>query len=75
MNIEVEKGVPIPEMRTGGIVRWPFGKMEPGDSFVLAKNDRDRCRNAANSYSRTHVGVRFTIQRVDDESWRCWRIA
>ena len=70
--MKLEKGIPIPPV--SGLTKWPFGEMEVGDSFTVPPETRERCRSAAASYARQHSGWTYTLQKVDAETWRCWRI-
>lgn len=48
MEIPVQKGVPIPSDR----IRYPFQKMEVGDSFVVPHEKALSMRQAAGHYGR-----------------------
>jgi hypothetical protein len=72
--MKIEKGVPIPPVNSQ-FLSWPFGQMEVGDSFEVPLDKRERCRSAVSSYSRQHPGLKFTVQKTGDDTWRCWRTA
>jgi hypothetical protein len=70
---EVEKGVPLPEVRQSGSV-YPFRLMEIGDSFVVTDEDVVKnARAAAYVYSK-RSGHKFACRRVD-KGWRFWRVS
>jgi hypothetical protein len=74
MPFEVEKGVPIPTQRMmAGMIKYPLGQMEVGDSFLFDVGDRKRVTNAAASYGKTS-GRRFTVRTINTIEGRCWRI-
>ena len=72
-DYEIEKDVPIPP-RITRMPKYPFRKMEVGDSFVLPKDD---VKNARSSAYQLHLrtGRKFVIRlnRTNGE-YRCWRI-
>ena len=70
--MKIESNVPMPERIHNTV--WPFGQMQVGDSFELPTNTHKRARNAAESYSRSHKGVKFAIRKMGD-AWRIWRTA
>lgn len=74
--VTIEKYVPVPEnngMRGGG--RYPFSKMEVGDSFTLGESYYKRVRSAASTFSKRHPEYKF-VARMDDsgETFRIWRV-
>ena len=80
-DIPIEKGIPVPESRAGRIpVRYPWGKMEIGDSFFVASDNPERLQRTLTSAARGWVvrsqaaGRQFTVRRVDG-GVRVWRTA
>lgn len=82
-TIVIEKDVPLPEPAYTG--RWPFDKMDVGDSFFVAAgtlypNDPNRevnaLRSSASSYSMrwTEPKAKFSLRDVDG-GYRVWRTA
>jgi hypothetical protein len=74
MTIVIDKGIPLPEKH----VRWkyPFDKMDAGDSFFVANKDTAQmsalCKRAG-----ARLGARFVTAKVESEgSWgvRVWRM-
>ena len=79
---KIQKNVPIPHHR-GGKSKYPFLKMDIGDSFVVEDNTRDAAKIASgirNSYHNVYrynlefKSAKFTIRVIDKHSVRCWRI-
>jgi hypothetical protein len=60
----IDKGVPIPN-------RFPFDKMEVGDSFVITTK-RSTAAVAARRYGDKH-GMKFITRQMPDGAIRCWR--
>lgn len=54
--------------------KYPFGKMEVGDSFALPSKESNRVSMSATQYFKRH-GARFTVRKVDSETHRCWRVS
>lgn len=73
MKFEIDKNIPIPTVRRGGYLIYPFSEMEVGDSFFVDDLGKGTAlRNAACNYARRH-GKRFTVQ-AEKDGLRCWRI-
>lgn len=86
-DIEIEKGIPVPTVEKTS-KRWPFVKMEAGDSFAITEPEyeditqeeddlilkrlRGALTSSANSYGRRH-NKKFAVRRVGPRSFRCWR--
>jgi hypothetical protein len=66
----IEKNVQIPKMK--GHNKYPFGEMEPGDSFSFPVEKTLSVRNSAYAYTRQHAGTKFLIRARDQ---RCWRVS
>ena len=65
--MKVDKGIPLPS-------KWPFSDMEIGDSFALPENVRRTTVSvAAMRYGRT-TGKKFTVRKMPDKTFRCWRL-
>lgn len=71
MEIKIEKNVPLSGRANNG--KFPFYKMEIGDSFSVGFDDRLSLRSMASSYGRKN-GKKFTTRKSDD-GIRVWRIA
>ena len=64
--MEVEKNVPIP-------ARYPFDKMEVGDSFALPPSAaRNSVTVSAGRYGNKH-NMKFIVRIMPDRTLRCWR--
>jgi hypothetical protein len=72
--MKIEKGIPIPDSRGGGDRnKYPFGKMEVGDSvFFDGVKSNERPIIAARAYGRAH-GLKFAV-RIMDGGARIWRV-
>ena len=60
----VEKNIPLP-------LKFPFDKMEVGDSFVITTK-RQTASVAARRYGDKH-GMKFVTRQMPDGTIRCWR--
>ena len=70
-DIQIEKGVPVPKARTP--MKYPFEKMEVGDSFFVPKS-QGNVSSAAVYWQKRHKGRRF-VTRAENGGARCWRVA
>lgn len=73
---EIEKNVDLPKRRN----RYPFGRMEVGDSFLVTdQKGMNGVSSAASSYAKVEGGKFRTLMRTmerDGESGvRVWRVA
>ena len=71
-EIHIESNVQSPADR----VTYPFGEMEPGDSFFLPDQRRaNAARVASIRYMQNHKPEWvFKLRRVS-EGWRLWRVS
>lgn len=66
--MQIEKNIPVPR-------RFPFDKMEVGDSFAIPPDTRrETVAVAALRYGRKH-DMEFVVRMVPDRTYRCWRTA
>jgi hypothetical protein len=64
--IPIDKGIPLPG-------KYPFDKMEVGDSFLVpAHIPRTTATAAATRYGKS-LGMKFSF-RITPEGLRCWRV-
>lgn len=79
MRYKVEKGVPFP----GPLQTWrkyPFGDMEPGDSFFVPDvSRRQALQSSVSWYKRRHPRekLEFATRTAEEngvEGVRCWRV-
>lgn len=71
---QIDKDVELPS--TGRSSVYPFSKMEVGDSFLVATDDKRRAaslRACASTYAKKN-SVKFTCKQVDG-GVRVWRTA
>ena len=68
-DYKIEKNVQPPHHK--GNYKYPFGKMEVGDSFV----GDAKARHAANAFNKNNPGVKFFTRTLEDGTIRIWRKA
>ena len=73
MDYKIEKNISIIVNANARRRKYPFDKMEVGDSFKLNRSNKIRCACAAYQYGR-RKDKKFTVRNIDDEHCRCWRI-
>ena len=69
---KIEKGVPMPRNGAGGRTKYPWDKMEVGDSFFVP-GTRNRGVNPGAASLRLSP-KKFAMRKVDGGT-RIWRIA
>jgi hypothetical protein len=69
--LEIEKGVPFAAPNYAS--KWPFAKMEVGDSFLVPLELKSKCVNSASQFGGRN-NMKFSIRKTPD-GYRCWRIA
>ena len=78
-DLKVESGVPIPEGgdKLGRSRLYPWLEMEVGQSFQCPVGKHDHVRTAASSWTKRDPEDprAFTVRRMKDGTYRCWRIA
>ena len=73
MSFKIEKGVPLD---TAPYIRWPFERMQVGDSFFTDVRTK-RVASAASHYQRKHPAYRFAVRQVRENGKhgaRVWRV-
>lgn len=73
MKIEIEKDIPL-GTKINRESKYPFRKMEIGDSFGIPLNAQGSVKRIAWAQSRK-LGMSFVVRRQPDGLYRCWRIA
>lgn len=71
-EIKIDKNISIPKPRTGGNVKWPFDKMEIGDSF-LAIQKTFSSASALAVAAGYRLNRKFSCRKTE-EGIRIWRI-
>jgi hypothetical protein len=71
MSFEISRGVPIPESTRGE--NYPFGELEPGDSFAVDVKKRKSIQAGVSRYQRNHEGTEFVTRTMEDGTVRIWR--
>ena len=68
---DIEKEVPIPA-GSGGLGKYPWRKMEVGDSFLVPRSQMSR--EGYRPVPPTSLGIKVSIRKEGD-GVRVWRIA
>lgn len=77
MQLKIEKGVPLPQMRAGG-GKYPFTDMLPGDSFFVPNESKaGKVSSAAYCWAKSRkVDAKFSARKVySPDGVRCWRVS
>ena len=78
MEFKIEKNVNIPNSNGGRQCKYPFKEMEVGDSFSCGEYLRDnmsKINNAGRNWSnKTNAGHKFQCRKLDDGTFRIWRV-
>jgi hypothetical protein len=77
-RIRIEKGIPIPPVKTRGkegrtSPKYPWRDMKVNDSFLFPAHVA-RGAFAAAALAEKYTGYRFVVRRMED-GYRCWRVA
>ena len=73
-EFKVDSAVDMPVTRNRTAVKYPFATMQVGDSFEITDNKVAKTvSTSASSYGKRH-GVKFSVRKVSDGLWRCWRV-
>lgn len=73
INFTIDKNVPFPKRRVVRPSQYPFLQMAIGDSFVFSEKERTKVQSSA-AWATKKIGWRFSTRRVDDRTYRCWRL-
>lgn len=73
-TIKIEKNIPAPNNGVRGSPKYPFRKMEVGDSFLFPAGARLASSSRAAGDAGRMMGGKFAC-RTTPEGIRCWRIA
>ena len=65
-KIKIEKGIPIPPKRGG--MKYPWNKLEVGDSFIGGKDA------LTTSLYGKRLGMVFASRKQADGTYRIWRV-
>lgn len=68
---EVEKDVPLPEPVQGAAV--PIDSLEVGESIRFPIEEKNNVSSRA-SHLKNQKGKVFTVRKVDENSYRVWRV-
>lgn len=79
-NYKIENGINLPKITGGTALKYPFNKMDVGQSFWIPVDEDPtgmRIRTAASAYYRRHPDYRFRVASVGSggaPGWRVWRV-
>jgi len=72
-EFKIDKGVEIPDHGKCKKSKYPFGKLEVGDSFLVGKDDVNSASSCAYNYAaKSKKGVKITRRKVAGGT-RFWR--
>jgi hypothetical protein len=73
MNYKIEANVQLP---TGKRAKYPFGKLEIGESVIIdneyTRAKHSKYNSAANNYGKPH-GKKFKVRKTENNEIRVWR--
>jgi hypothetical protein len=64
----IDKNIPLPK-------RFPFDRMEVGDSFAVPPDVKRSTISVAAKRFGVESGWKFTVRQMPNRSLRCWRVA
>lgn len=67
MKMEIEKGIELPQ-------RFPFSKMEVGDSFAVPADIKKTIISTSASVYGRRNGKKFSVRKDALGQLRCWRV-
>ena len=67
----INKGIPIPLIAVNS-VKYPFAKMEVGDSFDICEKEYSKLKAPASRYGKRHNKF-FTVRKTLTGG-TCWRV-
>jgi len=82
-KFELEKGIPVPPITSArlGLLKYPFDKLEVGDSFSIKLNEKQSYKKtamkicaAAGYYGKKFKPKKLYTIRLCSDCVRCWRI-
>jgi hypothetical protein len=72
-DYDIEKGVDLPKKSRSGHTKYPFLRMEIGDSVVFPLSKVMTIR-AAIVRVQNERGKKFATRKIDDNNFRVWRV-
>lgn len=73
IEFKIDKDVSYPEYGDHPLRKYPFHKMEVGDSFEVSSDLWRKIKNASWQYGNDH-SKKFSVRKTAT-GYRCWRIA
>lgn len=69
---KIEKDIPVPESKGGGVGKVPLDTLEVGESILFPATERNRVQSLA-TRTKKRTGREFVVRVADDVSCRVWR--
>lgn len=70
--MEIEKGIPLPELGTGRKPKYPFKDLSVGESFLVKDKSLYNTLHSSRMYYQGKLGTKYVV-RVVDNGIRVWR--
>lgn len=71
-NYEIEQNVALPKGKDSFYYKYPFRKMQVGDSFSVLETEVTTVRGSAYAFASRNK-VKLSIRKTKD-GYRCWRL-
>jgi hypothetical protein len=71
----IEKGIALPARGRPPSGRFPFAKMQIGDSFVVENADVPNVRVYAHLFGVKSGTMKFSVRKAEGGEYRCWRVS
>lgn len=73
MTHYVIETTPIPaEKHKSGVLHYPFGALQVGQSFLVPLSEGQKLRSAATYYSGSR-GIWLSVRKISGVGYRCYR--
>ena len=75
---KIEKGIEIPEKKSGRKRKYPFVEMQVGESFfvpIVEGKSLQELQAMVGACANAAIGKGKVTVRIDGDGVRCWRIA
>lgn len=73
MTLTIERDIPLPAKREPAASKWPFERMQPGESVLIPAAQKGAARTAA-AKCAAKLAWRFTGETTDGGDLRIWRV-
>ena len=73
MTVKIDKGIPVPPRGSNRASKYPYDKLEIGDSFFV--KGKNATKFSASAYTQARkLGIKLTV-RNEKDGVRVWRTA